>query len=80
MNSHRYFLYLAIILAILHWYHAFESYLRTAQTAHITIVDEVTRCLPLLSDFIKDKNGLDVFDNKECLRDVLNYISDRLKS
>ena len=25
MNSHRYFLYLAIILAILHWYHAFES-------------------------------------------------------
>lgn len=53
---------------------------RTAQTAHITIVDEVTRCLPLLSDFIKDKNGLDVFDNKECLRDVLNYISDRLKS
>lgn len=53
---------------------------RTAQTAHITIVDEVTRCLPLLSDFIKKKNGLDVFDNKECLRDVLNYISDRLKS
>ena len=27
MNSHRYFLYLAIILAILHWYHAFESYI-----------------------------------------------------
>lgn len=53
---------------------------RTAQTAHITIVDEVTRCLPLLSDFIKEKNGVDVFDNKECLRDVLNYISDRLKS
>lgn len=53
---------------------------RTAQTAHITIVDEVTRCLPLLSDFIKEKNGIDVFDNKECLRDVLNYISDRLKS
>ncbi|MDE0954347.1 MAG: hypothetical protein OR994_06700 [Candidatus Poseidoniales archaeon] len=26
MNSHRYFLYLAIILAILHWYHAIESY------------------------------------------------------
>lgn len=53
---------------------------RTAQTAHITIVDEVARCLPLLSDFIKEKNGIDVFDNKECLRDVLNYISDRLKS
>ena len=25
---------------------------RTAQTAHITIVDELTRCLPLLSDFV----------------------------
>ena len=53
---------------------------RTAQTAHITIVDEVTRCLPLLSDFIKEKKGLDIFDNKKCLKDVLNYISDRLKS
>ena len=53
---------------------------RTAETAHITIVDELTRCLPLLSDFIKEKNGIDSFDNKECLRDVLNYISDRLKS
>ena len=53
---------------------------RTAQTAHITIVDELTRCLPLLSDFIKEKNGLDSFDNKECLRGVLNYISERLKS
>ena len=53
---------------------------RTAQTAHITIVDELTRCLPLLSDFVKDKNGLESFDNKQCLSDVLNYISDRLKS
>ena len=53
---------------------------RTAETAHITIVDELTRCLPLLSDFIKEKNRIDSFDNKECLRDVLNYISDRLKS
>ena len=53
---------------------------RTAQTAHITIVDELTRCLPLLSDFIKEKKGLESFDNKKCLSDVLNYISDRLKS
>ena len=53
---------------------------RTAQTAHITIVDELTRCLPLLSDFIKEKNGINSFDNKKCLKDVLNYISDRLKS
>ena len=53
---------------------------RTAQTAHITIVDELTRCLPLLSDFVKEKKGLESFDNKQCLSDVLNYISDRLKS
>lgn len=26
-NSHRYFLYFAIILAIIHWYHAFESFI-----------------------------------------------------
>ena len=45
---------------------------RTAQTAHITIVDELTRCLPLLSDFVKEKKGLDSFNNKQCLTDVLN--------
>ena len=53
---------------------------RTAQTAHITIVDELTRCLPLLSDFVKEKKGIESFDNKQCLSDVLNYISERLRS
>ena len=53
---------------------------RTAQTAHITIVDELTRCLPLLSDFVKEKNGLDSFNNKQCLTDVLNYIAERISS
>jgi len=53
---------------------------RTAQTAHITIVDELTRCLPLLSDFIKEKKGIESFDNKQCLSDVLNYISERISS
>ena len=53
---------------------------RTAQTAHITIVDELTRCLPLLSDFIKEKKGLDSFDNKQCLSDVLNYMAERISS
>tara|TARA_B100001094_G_scaffold310985_1_gene346189 strand:- start:323 stop:1030 length:708 start_codon:yes stop_codon:yes gene_type:complete len=53
---------------------------RTAQTAHITIVDELTRCLPLLSDFVKEKKGLDSFDNKQCLSDVLNYMADRISS
>jgi len=53
---------------------------RTAQTAHITIVDELTRCLPLLSDFIKEKKGIESFNNKQCLSDVLNYISERISS
>ncbi len=53
---------------------------RTAQTAHITIVDELTRCLPLLSDFVKEKNGIASFNNKQCLRDVLNYMAERISS
>ena len=53
---------------------------RTAQTAHITIVDELTRCLPLLSDFVKEKNGLDSFNNKQCLTDFLNYMAERISS
>jgi 4-phosphopantoate--beta-alanine ligase len=53
---------------------------RTAQTAHITIVDELTRCLPLLSDFIKEKKGIESFDNKQCLSDVLNYMAERISS
>ena len=53
---------------------------RTAQTAHVTIVDELTRCLPLLSDFVKEKNGLDSFNNKQCLTDVLNYMAERISS
>ena len=53
---------------------------RTAQTAHITIVDELTRCLPLLSDFVKENKGIRSFDNEQCLSDVLNYISERLRS
>ncbi|MFL2940275.1 MAG: 4-phosphopantoate--beta-alanine ligase [Candidatus Poseidoniales archaeon] len=53
---------------------------RTAQTAHITIVDELTRCLPLLSDFVKEKKGIDSFNNKQCLADVLNYMAERISS
>ena len=53
---------------------------RTAQTAHITIVDELTRCLPLLSDFVKEKNGIDSFNNKQCLTDALNYMAERISS
>ena len=51
---------------------------RTAQTAHITIVDELTRCLPLLTDAIRDGVKTDDFDNKKNLKEVLAFISTRL--
>ena len=51
---------------------------RTAQTAHITIVDELTRCLPLLTDAIRDGVKVDDFDNEKNLREVLAFISERL--
>ena len=51
---------------------------RTAQTAHITIVDELTRCLPLLTDAIRDGVKTDDFDNKKNLKEVLAFISARL--
>ena len=51
---------------------------RTAQTAHITIVDELTRCLPLLTDAIRDGVKVDGFDNGKNLREVLAFISERL--
>jgi len=52
---------------------------RTAQTAHITIVDELTRCLPLLADRIRNCTEIEIFDNEKNLKDVLRFISDRLK-
>ena len=52
---------------------------RTAQTAHITIVDELTRCLPLLTDKISNGTNIEDFDNDRNLKDVLIFISDRLK-
>jgi len=52
---------------------------RTAQTAHITIVDELTRCLPLLTDKISNGTNVEAFDNDKNLKDVLIFISDRLK-
>ena len=52
---------------------------RTAQTAHITIVDELTRCLPLLTDKINSGTKIETFDNEKNLKDVLGFISYRLK-
>ena len=51
---------------------------RTAQTAHVTIVDELTRCLPLITDAVRDGVSVDNFDNEKNLKDVLQFISDNL--
>ena len=51
---------------------------RTAQTAHITIVDEVTRCLPLLTDAIRDGVVIKDYNNEKILNDVLTFISNRI--
>lgn len=53
---------------------------RTSQTAHITIVDELTRCLPLLIDAVREGASVDDFNNKENLKEVLGFISDRIKN
>ena len=62
---------------------------RTARKSSITIVDELTRCMPLLIKYVKkykkiDKKELekivDEYNNKENLKEILNHISDRLKN
>nr|WP_048187334.1 4-phosphopantoate--beta-alanine ligase [Methanococcus voltae] len=61
---------------------------RTAQKSTITIVDELTRCIPLLTEEIinlKQKNlsnnelkQISEFDNKKALNKVLKLISDNI--
>ncbi|GBF36291.1 4-phosphopantoate--beta-alanine ligase [Methanofervidicoccus abyssi] len=62
---------------------------RTAQQSTVTIVDELTRCLPLLRKYVRDYKNLDreelqrivkEFDNKENLKNMLNHICNRLKN
>ena len=53
---------------------------RTAQTAHISIVDELTRCLPLITDAVRDGVDVSSFDNEKNLKEVLQFISDGLNS
>jgi 4-phosphopantoate--beta-alanine ligase len=62
---------------------------RTAKKSTITIVDELTRCLPLLIKYIKEFKGmdeyhlktiLDEYDNDSNLKEILNYIANRLKN
>ena len=51
---------------------------RTAQTAHVTIVDELTRCLPLLTESVRVGAVVEDFDNEKNLQKVIDFISDRL--
>jgi len=62
---------------------------RTARTATITIVDDLTRALRNMTSIAKDlkkmsreelEQILEKFDNKENLQRVLNYICERLKN
>lgn len=59
---------------------------RTAQTATITIVDNVVRALPKITEFAKQisleeaQKLVQGYDNENYLREVLDYISQRLKT
>ncbi|AIJ06436.1 hypothetical protein JH146_1594 [Methanocaldococcus bathoardescens] len=62
---------------------------RTARKSTITIVDELTRTLPLLIKYVrefknKDREELlkivDGFDNKKNLKEMIEYIAERLKN
>ncbi|ENN95860.1 hypothetical protein J422_05544 [Methanocaldococcus villosus KIN24-T80] len=62
---------------------------RTAKAATITIVDELTRCLPLLIKYVREykkvnrdelRKIVENFDNKKNLKETLNYIIERLKN
>ena len=48
---------------------------RTARTAHVTIVDELTRCLPLLIAAVNRKTPVDnEFDNEKNLAEVMELM------
>ncbi len=52
---------------------------RTARTAHVTIVDELTRALPLLAAALRAGGGAGpAFDNQRNLRDVRRRMADFL--
>ena len=59
---------------------------RTAQTATITIVDNVVRALPKITEFAKQisleeaQKLVQGYDNENYLREVLDYISHRLRT
>ncbi len=62
---------------------------RTARKSDITIVDELTRCLPLLIKYVKEYKNRDEkelekiineYNNSENLKKMLCYMADRLKN
>ncbi|MFQ6107173.1 MAG: 4-phosphopantoate--beta-alanine ligase [Thermoplasmata archaeon] len=61
---------------------------RTSRTADVTIVDNITRCMPSLTTFAEELSTEDErvdevltrFDNSRNLSDVLRYIAKRLES
>lgn len=52
---------------------------RTAQTAHITIVDELSRCLPLLTEYVINPVEIKDYNNNKNLKEIIIFISKRLK-
>ena len=62
---------------------------RTARRSTISIVDELTRCVPLIRDYVIEYKKMDRselvkivenYKNDENLKNTLKYISNRLNS
>lgn len=60
---------------------------RTSRKATVTVVDEITRAVPRITDYVKtlktDRNGIqsiiDAFDNKKNLQDAIQHICESLE-
>ena len=54
---------------------------RTARTATVTIVDELTRCVPILIELLMDDAGIHHpdWDNEKNLQDVINVMLRRFE-
>jgi len=62
---------------------------RTAQKSTVTIVDELTRCIPLITKFVREYKHLnkkelyeiiEKYDNNQNLKEILHHIFNRLKN
>ena len=52
---------------------------RTAQTADITVIDNIVRAIPLMTACAEQKEFLNSWNNEEGLRTAIQYINIRLK-